>query len=194
LYAPFLAVLTLLEPLLEPWLAAAQAHPSEFSLQAYPYEDVAENFPDLVTGAFPALISCSTAFSSLMDMRYLFGWRLMLDRMLSGILDTDIIFLRLVLTRPATCLHADTYMGVKLPPELSPNMYHHFRVQGGWPTADNPLFDFIRPELVSFIGQRYEIIPIDVHPDRPAPLADTLLQTVTSASAKHHPQAFISIY
>jgi hypothetical protein len=88
-----------------------------------------------------------------------------------------------------TCLHADTYMGVKLPPKLSPNMYHHFRVQGGWPTADNPLFDFIRPELVSFIGQRYEIIPIDVHPDRPAPFADTLLQTVASASAKHHQQS-----
>jgi hypothetical protein len=33
LYVPFLAILTLREPLLEPWLAAAQAHPSEFSLQ-----------------------------------------------------------------------------------------------------------------------------------------------------------------
>jgi hypothetical protein len=104
-----------------------------------------------------------------MDMRYLFGWRLLLDKMLSGILDMDITFLRLFLTRASMCLHAGTYMGSKLPPELSPNMYHHFRVQGGWPTEDNPLSDFLRPELVSFIGQRYEVIPIDVHPDRQPP-------------------------
>jgi hypothetical protein len=185
-FSPFIGILEHLAPTLTPWLLAAQTRPDDYSIQAFPYSEVAPHFPDLATGAFPSSISCSTAFAALMDMRYLYGWRLFLDKLFSGIRDEDIQLFQRFLERTATCLHSNTYMGVKLDPTMAPNMMHHFRVQGGWPIPDPLHSDFLRPEIVSFIAQRYEPITIDVHPGRPAPLPDTLLETVAAASQKRH--------
>jgi hypothetical protein len=122
-----------------------------------------------------------------MDMRYLYAWRLLLDRILSGTSAEDIVFFRLFLSRASSCLHSGTYIGTTLPPELTPNMGLHFKVHGGWPTdSADPLIDFSRPEVSSQLAQRYDRIDIEVHADHPAPAADVKLITASEASALRH--------
>ena len=185
-YDPFLFILAGLAPSLTPWLLAVQADPVPFALQAFPFSTVQAHFPDLTTGAFPPTITCSTTFAPLMDLRYLYSWRLMLDKLLSSILDADIAYMLVFLARIETCLHADTYMGTKLPAAMSPNIYYHFKSHGGWPTGTAPHADFERDELISSVAQAYEKIPIEVHEDRPAPLATCRLITTAAASAQRH--------
>jgi hypothetical protein len=38
----------------------------------------------LTAGAVPSSVSCATALSTLLDMRYLCAWRLLLDSLLSN--------------------------------------------------------------------------------------------------------------
>jgi hypothetical protein len=153
---------------------------------------VADQFPNLITGAVPDSILCTTTFAPLMDMRYLYAWRLLVDRILGSSDGDDISFFRLFLARASLCLHSDTYLGTELLPELTPNMCLHFRSHGGWPTtgrgtdAVDPLADFSRSEVTSQIAQRYDCITIDVHPDRPAPASNVKLITASEAPAIRH--------
>jgi hypothetical protein len=77
-------------------------------------------------------------------------------------------------------------MGIKLPVEMCPNLYFHFKPHGGWPTGPAPHSDFSRAELVAAIVETYETIPIEVHEDRPGPPLTCLLMTTKAASAKRH--------
>jgi hypothetical protein len=185
-FTHFNPIITILSPTLNEWLTAAQSDPAAFSVQAFPYSSLVPHFPDIISGGMPLSISCSTMFSALMDMRYLYGWRLFIDKLLSGILDADSRFFRLFLSRAASCLHSGTYVGVELLPELTPNMCLHFISAGGWPTGNAPFHDFCRPEITSSIAQRYNSIAIEVHSDRPAPSLETKLITAADASARQH--------
>jgi hypothetical protein len=187
-YSPFTHVLSVLAPVLDPWLVAAQSHPEHFAIPAIPFSEVQAHFPDLITGAFPDSITCSSTFAPLIDMVHLYGWRLGLDKLFSSSLGADIAYMRTFLARAAPCLHSGTYMGTELIPELAPNMLQHFKSHGGWPTGDSPMKDFARSEISSFIAQTYEVIPIEVHTDRPAPLATCKLITVAEATGLRHQQ------
>jgi hypothetical protein len=59
-YAPFIYVLSVLTPALDPWFVATQNNPELYAIQAFPFSAVQAQFPDLVTGAFPNSITCST--------------------------------------------------------------------------------------------------------------------------------------
>ena len=187
-FKPFISVLATLAPRLDLWLVAAQANADSFATHAFPFTVLRAHFPDLVTGAFPDSIACSTTFAPLVDMLYIYGCRLALDKLFSGPLGADIAYMRTFLARAASCLHPDTYMGAKLLPELAPNIFYHFKSHGGWPTGTSPVSDFSRNEIVSFVAQTYETIPIEVHPNRPAPLPSCKLVTVAAASALRHQQ------
>jgi hypothetical protein len=94
------------------------------------------------------------------NMVHLCGWRLGLDKPLSGVRHTDIACMRTFVERVGPCLHPNTCMGVQLIPKLAPNILCHFKPHGGWPTGDVPLGDLSCPAIVSFIAQAYKIIPI----------------------------------
>jgi hypothetical protein len=146
-YEPFKIILDKIATL-APWLIAVQADPSSFAIQAFSFDHIQDHFPDLVTGASPASITDSSSFAPLMDLRYLFAWRLLLDKMMSGISREDIAHMSLFLSRIATCLHPDTYMGVKLPVEMCPNLYFHFKPHGGYGLlAQHPILIFLVPNL-----------------------------------------------
>jgi hypothetical protein len=185
-YAPFIQVLEALGRRLHDWLTHATSHPLRFSCKVYRFDTIEDQFPSLITGAVPDTVLCTATFAPLMDMRYLYAWRLLVDRVLSGTSEQDIQFLRLFLSRASACLHSGTYIGVDLLPELTPNMGIHFRARGGWPTAPDPLLDFSRIEVSSQQAQRYTCIQIEVHPDHPAPAADVRLITASEASALRH--------
>ena len=185
-YAPFLYLLKLLVPTLPAWLLAVQTDPTLFSFPAVYLADLQSHFPDLVSGAFPSTIPCSISFAPLMDMRHLYAWRLLVDKILSGISTQDIQFFTLFLSRAAKCLHSDSYVGVELLPELMPNMSLHFKSACGWPTGQPPFADFSRPEVCSPIAQNYQTISIEVQATRPDPSPDTKLITVSAASALRH--------
>jgi hypothetical protein len=130
-FTHFNHVITTLTPTLSKWLTAAKSDPLAFSIQAFPYSALVSHFPYITSGDMPSSISCSTTFLALMDMGYLYGWRLFIDKLLSGIIDADIRFFCIFLTRAASCLHSGTYVGVELLPELTPNMCLHFISAGG---------------------------------------------------------------
>jgi hypothetical protein len=188
-YATFGAIIVMLRPLLVHWLAAAQMHTSLFAIKAIPFAALTDQFPSLITGAVPASIACATTFAPLSDMRYLYAWRLLIDKILSGTDDDDIKYLRIFLTRANSCLHNATYMGVNMGPDLSPNMGNHFKVEGGWPSLVDPLFDFSRTEVSSKIALSYQPITLSVHADRPAPASGVKLITASAASALRHKAA-----
>ena len=186
-YSSFIYVLEHLGKNLIDWLDCATRNAQMFACQAFVFDSIESQFPSLVSGSAPETIICTTTFAPLMDMRYLYAWRLLLDRVLSGTAAEDITFLRLFLSRASSCLHAGTYVGTKLLPELTPNMGLHFQVRGGWPTdSADPRIDFSRPEVSSQLAQRYDRIAIEVHPDHPAPAPDVKLITASEASARRH--------
>jgi hypothetical protein len=76
-YAAFSYVLSCLGRRLVDWLVAAQTNSSKFAVPVFPFKDVADQFPNLITGAVPDSILCTTTFAPLMDMRYLYTWRLL---------------------------------------------------------------------------------------------------------------------
>jgi hypothetical protein len=121
-------------------------------------------------------------------MRYLGAWRLLLDSLLSNSkAKDDIPFIRVFLERAVACMTSDTYLGVVLPPELTPNLAFHFYILHGLPTnVINPFTDFMRSELVSTIAQTHAQIPIQVHPDQLAPADDVKLITASAQSALKH--------
>ena len=138
-YKPFISILTSLAPRLDLWLAAAQSNAGSFATHAFPFTALQDHFPDLVTGAFPDSIVCATTFAPLVDMLSIYGCRLALDKLFSGPLGANIAYMRTFLARTATCLHPGTYMGAKLLPELVPNLFYHFKSQGGWSTGTSPV-------------------------------------------------------
>jgi hypothetical protein len=81
-YAAFGYVLSSLGRRLVDWLLAAQTHSSKFAIPAFPFKDVADQFPNLVMGAVPDYIICTTTFAPLTDMCYLYAWQLLVDRIL----------------------------------------------------------------------------------------------------------------
>jgi hypothetical protein len=188
-YGPFAAVIKMLRPLLINWLVAAQEKTSIFAIKAIPFSAISDHFPDLTTGAVPVSIACATSFAPLCDMRYLYAWRLLIDKILSGTESGDIEYLRLFLLRANSCLHNATYMGVNMGPELCPNMGNHFKVEGGWPSLVDPLLDFSRTEVSSQIALSYQPITLSVHADRPAPASGVKLITASAASAIRHKAA-----
>jgi hypothetical protein len=188
-YASFIHALEqALNRRLHDWLAAAAAHPDRFACQVFGYDtSIKAQFPSLVTGVVPDTVLCTSAFAPLMDMRHLCTWRILLDSILSSAACQDIEFLRLFPLRASTCIHSDTYLGVRLRHDLTPNMGIHFKARGGWPTdSADPLLDFSRPEVSSQISQRYNCIAIKVHSDHPAPADDVKLMTAAEASARRH--------
>jgi hypothetical protein len=167
-YANFLLTLEQFSPRLDAWLQQATGRPDQFACEAFYYADLADHqFPCLNTGAVPSSVSCAMALSPLLDMRYLYAWRLLLDSLLSNSKAKDNVpVIRVFLERAVACMTSDTYLGVVLPPELTPNFAFHFYILHGLPTNDvNPFTDFMRSELVSTIAQTYAQIPIQVHPD-----------------------------
>jgi hypothetical protein len=83
-YSAFIYTLESLGRRLHDWLLNASCHPAKFACQVFGYDAVESQFPSLVTGSFPDFIICTTTFAPLMDMRYPYAWRLLLDRILSG--------------------------------------------------------------------------------------------------------------
>jgi hypothetical protein len=187
-YANFLLTLEQFSPRLDAWLQQAAGRPDQFACEAFYYADLADQFPCLTTGAVPSSVSCAITLSPLLDMRYLYAWRLLLDSLLSNSkAKDDIPFIRVFLERAVACMTSDTYLGVVLPPELTPNLAFHFYILHGLPSnAVNPFTDFMRSELVSTIAQTYAQIPIQVHPDQSAPADDVKLMTASAQSALKH--------
>jgi hypothetical protein len=187
-YANFLITLEQFSPRLDEWLQQAAGRPEQFACEAFYYADLADQFPCLTTGAVPSSVSCPIALSPLLDMRYLHAWRLLLDSLLSNSkAKDDIPFIRVFLERAVACMTSDTYLGVVLPPELTPNLAFHFYILHGLPTnVINPFTDFMRSELVSTIAQTHAQIPIQVHPDQLAPADDVKLITASAQSALKH--------
>ena len=181
-YASFIYVLESLGSRLQDWISTATNNSTLFACQAFGFDTIESQFLSLVTGAFPEAIICNTTFAPLMDMRYLYAWRLLVDRILSGTAPEDIAFFRTFISRASSCLHSGTYMGEGLPPELAPNMGLHFKIRGGWPTdSPDPLIDFSRPKVSSQFAQRYDCIAIEVHQAHPAPAADIKLITASKS-------------
>lgn len=186
-YASFISILESLGRVFHDWILVATCHPAAFACQVFLYNCVESQFPNLVAGAVPDTVTCSTTFAPLMDMRYLHGWRILVDRILSGAASHDISFFRLFLSRASACLHSGADIGTELLPELTPCTAIHFKIHGGWPSnTPDPLVGFARPELSSPIAQGYDIISIEVHADRPAPAPTTQLITASEASARRH--------
>ncbi len=185
-YAPFIHVLESLGSSLDLWLQCAILKPADFSCKVFGFDTIEGQFPSLVTGAVPDTILCSTTFAPLMDMRYLYAWRILVDSILSGTSRQAIEFFRLFLSRAGQCLHSETYIGVELRPELTPNMGVHFRPRGGFPILPDPFVDFARGEVSSQIAQTYDCIDIEIHADHLAPADDVKLITVSEASARRH--------
>jgi hypothetical protein len=126
-YANFLLTLEQFSPRLDAWLQQAAGCPDKFACEAFYHADLADQFPCLTTGAVPSSVSCAIALSPLLDMRYLHAWRLLLDSLLSNSkAKDDIPFIRVFLERAVACMTSDTYLGVVLPPELTPNFAFHF--------------------------------------------------------------------
>ena len=113
-YSSFITFLELLGPSLPTWLQLVIDDLARFSCSAYRFQHIELQFPCLKTGAAPDAIICSSSFAPLMDMGYLYPWRLLLDRILSSTASLDISCIRLFLSRAGACLHDDTYLELEL--------------------------------------------------------------------------------
>ena len=78
-YASFIYVIESIGSCLQDWLSLATSNPQRFACQAFGFDTIEAQFPSLVTGSVPEAIICTTTFAPLMDMRYLYAWRLLLD-------------------------------------------------------------------------------------------------------------------
>jgi hypothetical protein len=83
-YASFIHVLEALNRRLHDWLTVATTHPDRFACQVFGYDTIEAQFPSLVTGVVPDTVLCTSTFAPLMDIRYLYAWRILLDSILSS--------------------------------------------------------------------------------------------------------------
>ena len=153
-YAHFLLVLDQLNQLgsgLDMWLQQAAGRPDIFACETFRDASLSAHFPSLVTSAIPTSVSCVITISPLLNLRYLYAWRLFLDSVCSkSSRAADISYIQLFLERGLACMDSDTYLGAVLPSDLTPNFAFHFAMLHGLPTnPTKPFDDFARSEVVS---------------------------------------------
>ena len=91
-FTPFIYILDSLGNRLKDWISAATSNALLFETKAFAYETIEAQFPSLVTGSVPETIICTATFAPMMDMHYLYAWRILLDKVLSSTVPQDIFF------------------------------------------------------------------------------------------------------
>jgi hypothetical protein len=186
----FEAVLTALQPTLEPWFTAVALDHQPFLVTGwlfFPLYD--KHFPDIISGEWPTSAPDPEAFSPILEMLNGFIWRLWCDRMLTTATPMNRKFLNSYLLIGESAITPTTYFGAAIPGRFCPDYAYHFQIDG-WPTdpanATTPGFlaAFEHLPLVLWQAKQHGRIKINLH--QPVDPALPPLQTREEHSSATH--------
>ena len=188
----FPTLLSLLElPLVETWIAAVSTQPDLFVTNTIPYDQVESFYPSLESNEMPISIACPHSLAPWIDMRYLFIWRLTLDRIRSQPNPELATTMHRYIQHATTALHASTYAGNISSADMFPNMIYHFQPHNGWPGIPPPiLLQLASDHMVSIEARQYASILVDIHSENPPalPLLTTERRKVYEQHREDTPQ------